>query len=64
MIDRLAKVIYWTACGVAAFVAAFSLYVISDGSLPSPGEAFAACAVASGLIRLAGRAIRYVLTGI
>lgn len=64
MIERLANVLYWTACGIAglillasAFVAATVFYKWEALGVMAGG------AIVAGLVYLVGRAIRYVLVG-
>jgi hypothetical protein len=60
MIDRLANVLYWTAC--AAAVLLVILGIDAARVREEPTSLFVA-ALAAALVWLAGRAARYVLAG-
>lgn len=62
MIGRLANVLYWAGCGVAAvFALCVAMVAISPGSdAVLYGAVYAFCGVAAWLF---GRACRYVLAG-
>lgn len=62
MIERLANVIYWVACGIAGLIAALAI-VMAFGS---PSEAIGillAGAAFAALAWAAGKAVRYILVG-
>ena len=62
MIERLANVIYWAACGIAALIGLIGLWVVATES-NSRFASFGICAAAAFLFWLGGRAVRYVLAG-
>jgi hypothetical protein len=64
MIERLANVLYWMACGIAGLVQLGTLVIAATvtSKWDSVGV-IALGAVMASLAYLAGRAIRYVLVG-
>ena len=65
MLARLGNIIYWAACFVAAvvwFVGLSNLW-LAEGEDPKARVVAVACVVGGFVIWLAGRAVRYILTG-
>ena len=63
MIDRLANVLYWTACALALalIVLGFGYYSTTTGLRPG---FLVLVLVVAFVIWLIGRAVRYVLSGV
>lgn len=62
MVDRLGKVIYWAASALAVALLVGGA-LAARGDSYNPAGLFTAVAVMAALIWLAGRAVRYVLSG-